>query len=496
MIPTNKIYKVAILASLLLLVNFYSYSQEQRLQVKIKYDGTNITVDNPAIPNNVDLELNFEVPSPTTDYSFGYNLENNAEVSLTNGRTESNNVFFTLDRKGFNKVSTDDITFIITKTTDNSKKKIPTKIALVSLAKGNILDDAMTLKNEIDKNAIDEQLIIDIISYYRDKQLTASTLQFEIDSNPYLKDIIKTSNNAISNELFSVSTVNASIIGNKASSNVSLAGAQAGSLSGVDVTKYANAVADVMIDHAKQELTIAFFNRFKTFIDKHEEFKILFPKTTDKLANLLSYKYPEMIKALRVVFQEDIKMIAYRVDDVLELPKYIKLSAKYPEITVAIRSLRLIHQLQTGVLNASGVLDAIANFKEWDDSSVTSNRFKNVGNALKTANLLNQSISYKDDKGKMQWHDSKTIGQLYQDDILFKLYMGLLFEKAKSFDYTTPVTSIKFIKTDGTPIAFTKILEDQSADVFFFQNKIHELTDLTLMLKTTYDANEDRKSVV
>ncbi|MGO8055852.1 hypothetical protein, partial [Rhizobium leguminosarum] len=36
-------------------------------------------------------------------------------------------------------------------------------------------------------------------------------------------------------------------------------------LGGLNVTKYANAISDIMIERAKQELTLAFFNRFKKF---------------------------------------------------------------------------------------------------------------------------------------------------------------------------------------------------------------------------------------
>ena len=40
-------------------------------------------------------------------------------------------------------------------------------------------------------------------------------------------------------------------------------------LEGLNVTKYANAIADIMIERAKQELTLAFFNRFKKFSENN-----------------------------------------------------------------------------------------------------------------------------------------------------------------------------------------------------------------------------------
>ena len=46
-------------------------------------------------------------------------------------------------------------------------------------------------------------------------------------------------------------------------------------IGGLDVTKYAKAIADLMIERAKQELTIAFFDRFKQFAEDNKEVQIL-----------------------------------------------------------------------------------------------------------------------------------------------------------------------------------------------------------------------------
>jgi len=52
------------------------------------------------------------------------------------------------------------------------------------------------------------------------------------------------------------------------------------SLGGIDVTNIVNAIVDLMIERAKQELTIAFFNRFKKYAEdpRHPEFIILFQR--------------------------------------------------------------------------------------------------------------------------------------------------------------------------------------------------------------------------
>lgn len=158
-------------------------------------------------------------------------------------------------------------------------------------------------------------------------------------------------------------------------------------LSGLDVTKYANALASLMIDRAKQELTIAFFNRFTKFVEENPEAGILFPKTTDNLSNLLSYKYPEMLPALRVSFFEDIGKITYTLDDVLALPRYEQLLAKVPEVKIVLRSLRLAQDIISGSSHPADAFTEFAAFPEWNDSSLI-----NWGSSVKLANIFSQSL--------------------------------------------------------------------------------------------------------
>lgn len=168
------------------------------------------------------------------------------------------------------------------------------------------------------------------------------------------------------------------------------------SIGGIDVTNIANGVAMLMIDRAKQELTITFFNRFQEYAKNHPEFHVLFPKTTDNLSNLLAYKYPEMLPALRTGFFEDIDKLPLHLDDVLELPKYRDLLKHFPEIRVAVRSVQLIREIETGESNAAEVLNQFAAFKEWNEPG-TSDAFFNFGNTVKLADIISQSLRYNPD---------------------------------------------------------------------------------------------------
>lgn len=474
---TFKLPKTIFLIPILLLGINHSFSQNNidTLHVKIHYDATNISINNKNITNNSTLLLSFEVPPPFSNHSFSYTL-NGLEAKTFNNpiSEEDTSITFVLPRKDFNKPDVNEVTFKIFDTSGTLKGEVTAAIKKASLAKGNIIDDAIALRNAKD----DDQLIIDILSFYANKELDYNTMNALINANPYLSQVFAI-NNIQAYNVSDIKKIDKNIKGTLGKDKTLETGAHSGgSSAGVDVTKYANAMAEIMIDHAKEELTIAFFNRFKKFITDYEEFRVLFPKTTDKLQNLLSYKYPEMIKALRVVFLEDIRMIAFRIDDVFALPKYVQLTTDYPEITIAIRSLRLVHQLETGGLNAAGVLNAMSNFSEWDNDT-NSNKFKNIGNTLKAANAINLSIS-KVEKNKIELHDTDKIVKLLEDEVLFKIYMGLLYEKENSASNT-----ITFIRANGTPLTFLEVLSSKKEDLFFFQNKIQEFVDLSSIVKNT-----------
>lgn len=340
-------------------------------------------------------------------------------------------------------------------TTNNATQEI--KTITLDEPTGYAFEDAKLLQEAIQKK--NKNKIIEILNKYDIKIDIKKPIDFNdnefFNQNESLKSVLILTDKEIND-------INAQVGGG---SSVKMLLSK--SIGGLDVTKYANAIAAIMIEHAKEELTVAFFNKFQKFIKENEEFRVLFPKTSEKLEGLLSYKYTEMIEALREAFHEDIRQITLRIDDVLALPRYKVLSIKYPEITIAIRSLHLVTQLETGTLNASGVLQEMANFNQWEANT----NLKNIGGTIKVANLINESISHMD-SGVLKWHDAKVLLSLYNDNDLFRLYLGLLFEKSK-------IEKINFKKPDGTTISFSAMLVNQNDNLFFFQNKIQEFVDLT-----------------
>uniref|UniRef100_A0A502F7J9 Uncharacterized protein n=1 Tax=Flavobacterium pectinovorum TaxID=29533 RepID=A0A502F7J9_9FLAO len=253
-------------------------------------------------------------------------------------------------------------------------------------------------------------------------------------------------------------------------------------IGGLDVTKYANAISDLMIERAKQELTIAFFNRFRKFADKNPEFKILFPKTTDNLANLLTYTYPQMLPALRNSFFEDIKQITYHLDDVLQLPKYQKLFENFPEVRVAIRSINLIHTLESNEATAADIIKDFSQFEEFetinDTASNYSKAFKNLGASVKLGAIFSESLREPDTTKNKIWITMKQAQEMLKDKVFFKIYMGLIYqqcEKEKIIFYLGK-SNLDFAKN---------VLAVQKDDLLIFKSKVTEMITLGAKVNET-----------
>jgi len=305
----------------------------------------------------------------------------------------------------------------------------------------------------------------DILSkYFPGIDITnAASAATKANANPFFNDLMLTGNT----------------VGKNSISNVSKGLFK--SVGGLDVTKYANAISDLMIERAKQELTVAFFDRFKKFAEINPEFKILFPKTTDNLTNLLSYKYPQMLPALRAGFFEDLKQITYHLDDVLDLPRYQTLLRDYPQVKMAIRSIRVIHELETGASNAADVIKQISTFTEWNDANRP--KMRSAGSCLTIAALFSESVrndttkSHKDDI----WISAKELKALFYDETLFNIYLGLIYQQAVN-------ENINYIDQRGNVTPFSTILAAQIGNFFILQNKLKEFFDLTANVNNAFQS--------
>jgi hypothetical protein len=184
-----------------------------------------------------------------------------------------------------------------------------------------------------------------------------------------------------------------------------------------------------------------------------------------------------MLPALRNSFFEDLKQITYRLDDVLELPRYRHLLNNFPEVRIAIRSVRLVQDLEDGTSTAADVIKRFAEFNEWNEEG--SNTFKNMGGTIQLAAIFSESLRYKDNS--RIWIPAKEAKELIRDEVFIKIYMGLVYQQIKN-------KAIKFYAgSPATSRDLTEIIEEQKDNILLFQNKLSEFLSLSDKVYEVYN---------
>lgn len=252
------------------------------------------------------------------------------------------------------------------------------------------------------------------------------------------------------------------------------------SISGLDVTNVANGLAALLVERAKQELTIAFFNRLQTFAAK-PEFTLLFPTTANNLKNLVTFSYPQVLPILRNGFFSDLRSLPAHLPGLLDIAPYDKLFANYPELRITIRSLALIAQIQSGASTPADMLDDFAAFPDWQAPG-NSQLMNNLGASVKLAALISHSL--RSSKKGQVWVDPSDLKPLLTDTILSRIYLGLLWQ----IQHISPAP---IVFSPGLPL--TDLLDSLKNDVSKAQRlitRINEFIALAGQINTAFKTIE------
>jgi hypothetical protein len=211
----------------------------------------------------------------------------------------------------------------------------------------------------------------------------------------------------------------------------SLATATMKRVGGLDVTNIADGLARFLIKRGKEEMSVAFFNQFKEFLNRHEECKVLFPKTVELLEGINSYKYATFLENMRNDFHTDLSNLIIHLNQVIDLPKYETLMGNHREIKLVVSTANIVSELsQSGKsIMPDSVINQLA-VLPWGAFS------KNLENSLKFLNLISQSIR-ADTSTHQSWVQLSELNKnLFADSITLRIYFGLLYQEASSQNIT------------------------------------------------------------
>lgn len=243
-----------------------------------------------------------------------------------------------------------------------------------------------------------------------------------------------------------------------------------GAASGLDVTTFSQGLSQFMIERAKAELNVVFFERFKQFAEENDEIKFLFPVTTKRLSYLLSYHYSEMITQLRNAFHEDLNNLPDNILTYLQEGEDFKdLRDNNADFIIAINSFKAIRQLEylsppEFIVQFSGITDEALEIKNLDNSE--RQKIKNFEATLKLAAIYSSAVI--DSSEKRNWISSKDFYEnIVKDSVTRKIFNGLVFQQINN----------KKLTINGKSLSDT--IRIRKEDFNWYGNRVDEFIYLT-----------------
>jgi hypothetical protein len=226
-------------------------------------------------------------------------------------------------------------------------------------------------------------------------------------------------------------------------------------IGGLDVTNFADGVAKFLVKRFKEELTIAFFQKFEDEISKSAELQTLFPQTYKVLTAINSniYQFSAYLNTLREAFIKDLTNLYVNFKKFTGLTKYQKYFKDHPEInTVITNGLYLIDQYAAGVHPG----DVLANY----DTSTLKFKDSVLQNNVRSSVTLIQGISgsFRSVSTEHYWVPADSVRMLLDNNQGSRnIYFGLMYQK---------YGNISFYKSLRDSVRFDFLLKEayQNAD--------------------------------
>jgi hypothetical protein len=208
------------------------------------------------------------------------------------------------------------------------------------------------------------------------------------------------------------------------------------SAGGLDVTNIADGFAKFIVKRTKQELSIAFFDKFNEEINKFPDLKTVFPQTCRALSIIGDqiYNYEAYIQTLRESFENDLSALPTNLPGIID--NHPEFFSKFPELAATLKSGCYIAGKLRDKIHPG---DILADYPvEYLDSLDL-----DLKGAIQTLQLISASFLDSSQLDEKYWVTGKGIKDLLKNEKAFKIYLGLLYQEAK-FRYD----SLHFKNTD------------------------------------------------
>ncbi|WP_299362128.1 hypothetical protein [Winogradskyella sp.] len=198
---------------------------------------------------------------------------------------------------------------------------------------------------------------------------------------------------------------------------------------GLNVTTIADGLAKFLVERTKQELSITFFQKFKSVLDdpNYADFKTLFPETygTLEVIDKEVYQFSHYINTLRETFEKDLQNMLTRLEPFLKTIKMNRYAASQTDVIAQKieyfeSALLIINNIRQGVHPA----EAIGKL-EYQNYHANNTPLIQIQEGVKLFNIFSNSLRSTDPN--RYWIDSSELESLL-DNNTFKVYLGLLYQ--------------------------------------------------------------------
>ncbi len=253
-------------------------------------------------------------------------------------------------------------------------------------------------------------------------------------------------------------------------------------VAGISVANIAEGLAMFMIERAKDELNVAFFERFKKFTEENDEIKLLFPITTQRLSNILSFHYSQMLTQLREAFYEDLNNLPDHVIKLLEEGENFKDLKQLPEAVIAINSIKFIRQIE--YLSPPELIKQLPQVLSDIDLNKLDNdgrqNYENFKSSLELTVIFSESVT--DTSDNRNWVSSSDFyNKVLKNEATTLIFLGLVYQQIKD----------KPIKINGTLVA--DHIKEQN-DSLWYKDRVMEFIHLINKIDdTAKEINQAKK---
>ncbi|HPS63269.1 MAG TPA: hypothetical protein PLK82_09415 [Bacteroidales bacterium] len=212
--------------------------------------------------------------------------------------------------------------------------------------------------------------------------------------------------------------------------------ALAGAAGGLDVTNLADGLAKFLVKRTKEELSVAFFSKFRETLDssRYADLRVLFPATWQLLRVIGDeiYDYNRYIGNLREAFRTDLLTLDEHLPGIIGnhekfFVQHFGMAAGLNTACFITRSLK--EQMHPGDILDNYPLEYL--IRPGDTAYFD----RNWSGAIQTMQIFSHSLRSEDVAGTGYWVRMDKINRMLRNRDAMKIYLGLVYQSAQMDRY-------------------------------------------------------------